>query len=101
MALRVTLDILLIPVTAWFWSHCAEPALTFRDASRLAHRLVFVATLLMIAASGVAIAGEFAMVGRAVAYWISSVLWVVWVVVVGLGYFQDYRFLRQATRRRA
>lgn len=98
MTLGLALNVFLIVATALFWLHCARPVLTARGASPLAHGVVLGITVLMIAAYGLAAAAEVVAQVDTVSVWaIGTVIWFVWLLVVGLGYLQGYGVLLRVT----
>lgn len=88
---------LIVAGTAWYWPHCAQPALARGQGSALARRVVFAVTVLTIAAYATAIVSTIAQVRVPGMWWITTIVGAIWIVVVALGYFQDYRFLLRVT----
>lgn len=97
MALNLSLDIVVVALAAWFWPHCARPALTAQRAAPGAHWLVLGVTVLTVAAYALAAPAEIARIGGASRWWITTIIGALWIVVVGLGYLQNYALLRRAT----
>lgn len=98
MAFNLAVDFIGIGLAAWFWPHCAKPALTAKGASPAAHWLVLGITVLMVAAFALTAVLYVVHVGRPVAFWTLWVVGPLWILVVGLGYWQDYALLRRVTR---
>jgi hypothetical protein len=97
--LDLTLYAVIAAGTVWFWLHCARPALTAHHAAPLAHSLVLGVTVLTAIFYALAAAAEVAQVGIAVPWPITTIVGVLWISVVGLGYIQDYAILRRFTKR--
>jgi hypothetical protein len=97
MALRLSLDILGGLLAAWFWPHCAKPSLTALRAAPAAHRIVLGITVLTVVGFGLAAVADIARIYGGTRWWITLIVGALWILVVGLGYWQDYKLLRRAT----
>jgi hypothetical protein len=93
----LALDVFIVAMTAWFWPHCAQPALARRRGSEVAQRIVLVATVLTIAAYATAVLISVAQIPVSGMWWVTTIIGVVWIVVVALGYFEGYRTLLYVT----
>lgn len=90
-----------IAAAALFWSHCARPTLRAQYASPLAHRVVLDTTILLMTTYTLELVSELAALELSVwIYGLFMLIWVTWILVVGLGYLQGYRFLIRATGER-
>jgi uncharacterized membrane protein len=83
-------------IAAWFWPHCARPALRSVGAPRLAIQAALVLTIAMIIAQLVRAASLALAIQRPATFWLSIIVGVVYLVVVGFG-FPRYRLLLRAT----
>ena len=92
MVLALAYYAFIVVGVAWFWLHCAEPELRYQRAGVRARRVVLGLTLLSIGA--VITASRLAVPGL---WWVTTITGALWILVVGLGYLQRYRFLIQAT----
>lgn len=99
VTLQLALDVFLIALAAWFWPHCARPALVARRATPLAHRLVLGVTVLVIAGYTLSAAAKLVPIDGATVWWTTTIIGALWVLVVGLGYLQGYELLVRATGR--
>jgi hypothetical protein len=97
MALRLSMDILGGLLTAWFWPHCARPALIALRAAPVAHWLVLGVTVLTVVAYALAAVADIAGFYGGARWWITLVVGGLWFLVVGLGYLQNYKLLLRAT----
>lgn len=87
----------IVAMTAWFWSHCAQPALAQRRGSDVAQRIVLVVTVLMVAAYAAEVLITVAQIRVSGMWWITTIIGAVWIVVVAIGYVERYRTLLQLT----
>lgn len=94
---RLVFDFLAIALAAWFWSHCAKPALVFERAAPAAQRIVLGSTVLLIGAWALDAGAEFVPVAYGIQFWVFAIAGVLWSLVVGLGYLQNYALLRRVT----
>jgi len=97
MVLALAYYAFIVVGVAWFWLHCAEPELRYQRAGVRARRVVLGLTLLSIgvnAFDAVITASRLAVPGL---WWVTTITGALWILVVGLGYLQRYRFLIQAT----
>ena len=97
MILPVAIDILVVVLAAWFWPHCARPALTAQRATLLAHRIVLGLTVLTIATYAFAAAARMAQIDGATLWWTTTIIGAIWILVVGLGYLQRYELILRVT----
>jgi hypothetical protein len=98
--LAVALDIVIVGLVAWFWPHCARPALAARHASALAYGFVLGVSVLAVGVYALSAVAELAGTDLTVPLWLTAVAGGLWAVIVGLGYFQEYALLRRLTDRR-
>ena len=96
MLVRLILDVSAIPLTAWFWWHCARPVLVYDRAGMRTYRLVLGVTTLAIAGY----AGQALAAICGVRFSFGSPVWLtflivggLWIAVVGLGWMNGYRLL--------
>lgn len=99
MALQISVDILGCVLTAWFWPHCARPALTALRAAPVAHRLVLGVTVLTVIAYALAAIADIAGIYGAARWWVTLIVGALWFFIVGFGYLQNYKLLLRATGR--
>jgi hypothetical protein len=97
MAFQVSLNIVIVALAAWFWPHCARPALTAVRAAPAATWLVLGITILTVVVYTLGAAAEIARIGGAAKWWITTIIGVLWMLIVGLGYFQNYALLVRLT----
>jgi predicted ABC-type sugar transport system permease subunit len=97
MAFRILLDIVIVALAAWFWPQCARPALTAARAAPAATWLVLGTTILTVVVYSLGAAAEIARIGGAARWWITTIIGVLWALIVGLGYFQKYALLLRLT----
>jgi hypothetical protein len=84
-------------LAAWFWPHCARPALGSVGAPHLAMQAALILTIAVIVAQLGRAASLVLEVQRPATFWLSTVVGLIYVVVVALGY-PRYRLLLRATR---
>jgi hypothetical protein len=80
---------------AWFWPHCARPALRHADAPPGAVRFALAITVAMIAMAALRAASVVLASYQSLSFWLWLAVGVAWVAVVGLG-FPRYRLLIRA-----
>lgn len=97
MALSLVLDIVIVVLAAWFWPHCARPALTAERASAVAHSPVLGVTVLTVITYSLLAVDDVTQVFRATRWWVYLITGGLWIAVVGLGYLQNYAWLRRLT----
>lgn len=97
--LSLAVDILIVGLAAWFWPHCARPALTAQHASAVAHWLVLGVTVLTVITYSLFAVDDVTEVFRATRWWIYLITGGLWIAVVGLGYLQNYALLLRLTRK--
>jgi hypothetical protein len=61
---------------------------------------VFGITILLIGAFGIAAVIDVVHAGQPLRFWGLAIAGALWILVVGVGYFQDYSLLRRFTGRR-
>jgi hypothetical protein len=86
MALNLALYVGLILLAAWFWPHCAKPALIRQSANALAFKLVLGVTIGTIVVLAVASAAYLANVEGSAKLWAAAIVSTVYGLVVSLGY---------------
>jgi hypothetical protein len=95
--LYALLGVLLLVLAPWFWVHCAKPMLGYRSAGPMTTRLLFGITAYTVVAEAVFVS---ATVSGHLSQFMWSIAGLPWLVIVGLPYLGDYRFLVRLTRRR-
>ena len=92
------LAVFFIVASGWFWPHCAEPMLRYVRAPTLARRIVLLVTVVAIIGQIVRIAALVFDVDAFAPFALVVVTGALWIVVVGLGYLTDYRWLVRVCR---
>jgi hypothetical protein len=86
MALNLALYVGLMLLAAWFWPHCAKPALIRQNANTLAYNLVLGVTAGTIVVLAAGSAAYVAGVEGSAKLWAAAIAAVTYGVVVALGY---------------
>jgi hypothetical protein len=86
MALNLALYVGLILLAAWFWPHCAKPALIRQNANSLAYNLVLGVTVGTMLALAAASAAYLAGVEGSAKLWAAAIAATTYGLVVSLGY---------------
>jgi hypothetical protein len=98
MEVGTLIAIAFIPMVIWFWRHCARPMLASLRAPRAAFRIIITVTSIAVVANGLVAIAAVADVAGSTTWLVGLVGQGAWVIVVGFGYLQEYRFLVRATR---
>lgn len=77
---------------AWFWTHCARPALRWMTAPPWAFRIILAITVAAAVAPLIRSVSVLTDELETVSYWLFGITGAMWIVVVGLGY-PRYRIL--------
>jgi hypothetical protein len=97
--LNLALNIVIVALAAWFWPHCARPALIAQRASPVAYWLVLGVTILLIGVHAVFAVAAIAQVDIPSRVWIDLISLLLYLSIVGLGYLQNYALLLRLTSR--
>ena len=97
--MSVLLDLVIVAGAAWFWPHCARPALETTGADPTTRRTVLGVTALTVVAFALAAFADLTAIGGTAVWWATTVVGAAWALIVGVGYLQNYAFLRGLIRR--
>jgi membrane protease YdiL (CAAX protease family) len=85
MALNLTLYAAFVVLVAWFWPHCAKPALIHQRANPLAYKLALGVHVGAIVVIAVASAAWLAQLEGPAKLWAPAIAATIWGLIVGLG----------------
>jgi hypothetical protein len=96
VALQIVVAIVYAALVAWFWPHCAEPTLRANRARPFATSVVFGVSVVAVVAS---LLTALLLIGdrRDLATAVWSIPGIVWLVVVGLGFWTGFGLLIRIT----
>jgi hypothetical protein len=97
MIINVLLGLGAVVLAGWFWLHCARPCLVAFGARPVALQIVLAISVLLGAANLVWLGSLVSHVGRSVAWWALMATFLAWIIVVGLGFLNSYKFLIRLT----
>jgi hypothetical protein len=96
VAVQIAVGLIYAALVAWFWPHCASPRLRLSRARPAALQIALVVTVIAVAGSLVTVV-LVATGRRDMAFVAWTVPGVAWLLVVGIGFETQYRFLIRVT----
>jgi tellurite resistance protein TehA-like permease len=97
MAIDAVVPVAFVIIAAWFWRHCARPCLLAAGARRPAMNLVLGVTLLAMVVYLVDAVTQITNRQGLITFWLALVGSVAWILIVAVGYLNEYRALIRFT----